>query len=106
VDEQMILSKWRHSCKQYIPNRPSPWALKNFVLCGKSGQPYTTSSCTRDRQLSLATVVWLKLFLVHQSLYTLASTYQHLGTYFMDNYFTTYQILELLKTKGINAVSE
>jgi hypothetical protein len=39
VDEQMIIFKGRHSCKQYISNKPSPWALKSFVLCGKSGQP-------------------------------------------------------------------
>jgi hypothetical protein len=40
VDEQMIVFKGRHSCKQYIWNKPRQWTLKSFVLCGKSGLPY------------------------------------------------------------------
>jgi hypothetical protein len=48
VDEQMILFTGRHSCKQYIPKPPSPWALKSFVLCCKSGQPYVNINFCRN----------------------------------------------------------
>lgn len=37
VDEQMICFEGRSQMKQYIPGKPHPWGLKNFVLCSPSG---------------------------------------------------------------------
>ena len=40
VDEQIVPFKGRHSAKQYIRGKPSPWGIKLFFLCGKSGLAY------------------------------------------------------------------
>jgi hypothetical protein len=99
VDEHMILFKGRHSCKQYIPNKPSPWALKSCVLCGKSEQPY---------EFIMYQVSLMELGNGDEAQFG-ASVVLHLSEWYtpgqqicMDNYFTIYQILELLKTKGMN----
>jgi hypothetical protein len=78
-------------------------ALKSFVLCGKSGQPYVfimyQGSSTELDNGDVAKFGFGASVVIHLS--------QRLSTpghqIFMDNYFTTYQILELLKTKGMNA---
>lgn len=40
IDEQMIPCKGRVEAKQYVRDKPYPWGVKNFVLCGKNGMPY------------------------------------------------------------------
>jgi Transposase IS4 len=103
VDEQMIPFKGRHSCKQYIPGKPCPWAFKNFVICGKSGQPYDfimyQGSSTELNRDNLA-----KFGLGASVVLHLSQRLTNLGhQIFMDNFFTTYQILEVLKAVGTNA---
>ncbi|KAG0431551.1 hypothetical protein HPB47_021696 [Ixodes persulcatus] len=40
VDEQMIPFKGQLSIKQYMRGKPTPWGVKVFALCGRSGQLY------------------------------------------------------------------
>ncbi|XP_022167869.1 piggyBac transposable element-derived protein 4-like, partial [Myzus persicae] len=40
VDEQIVPFKGNLSIKQYIRGKPSPWGIKNFLLCGQSGLVY------------------------------------------------------------------
>jgi Transposase IS4 len=103
VDEQMIPFKGRHSCKQYIPSKPCPWAFKNFVICGRSGQPYDfimyQGSSTELHRENLAKYGHGASVVLHLSQRLTKPGHQ----IYMDNFFTTYQVLELLKAKEINA---
>jgi len=40
IDEQMVPFKGHLSIKQYIRNKPNPWGIKIFMLCGESGVVY------------------------------------------------------------------
>ncbi|KAH7958989.1 hypothetical protein HPB49_007064 [Dermacentor silvarum] len=40
IDEQMIPFKGHLSIKQYVKGKPSPWGIKVFALCGRSGLLY------------------------------------------------------------------
>ncbi|XP_050293853.1 piggyBac transposable element-derived protein 3-like [Anthonomus grandis grandis] len=40
VDEQMVPFKGSLNVKQYVKNKPKPWGIKNFALCGSSGILY------------------------------------------------------------------
>lgn len=40
VDEQIIPFKGQLSIKQYIRGKPTPWGIKNLLLCGQSGIVY------------------------------------------------------------------
>jgi len=40
IDEQMIPFKGHLNIKQYMKGKPSPWGIKNFVMCGASGLMY------------------------------------------------------------------
>lgn len=65
VDEQMIPSKGSLNIKQYIKNKPNPWGIKAYLLCGTSGliydfifyQDQTTEINTAELGCSTAVVV-------------------------------------------------
>ena len=40
IDEQMVPFRGRISIKQYVKGKPTPWGVKIFVLCGRSGTAY------------------------------------------------------------------
>lgn len=40
IDEQMVPFKGRLNVKQYVKNKPNPWGIKIYALCGKSGLLY------------------------------------------------------------------
>lgn len=106
IDEQMIPMRGRVSkgVKQYVKNKPKiKWGAKNLVLCGKSGLAYdfvcyqgsTTEFDPRmlDKFGSGATMV------LH-----LAQRIQNSGhKLFFDNYFSTFQLFEVLAQKKIYA---
>jgi hypothetical protein len=103
VDEQMIPFKGRHSLKQYLPSKPCPWAFKNFVLCGKSGLPYDFIMY-QGSSTELSTDNLNKLGFGASIILHLSQRLSKAGhNLFMDNFFTTYQGLEILKAKNINA---
>lgn len=103
IDEQIVPFRGRLSIKQYVKGKPIPWGIKIFVLCGKSGQAYdfiiyqgalTEIDKGLRRTFGLGAAVVLKLVERidkegHKLLY--------------DNYFSSYHLLQVLKSKGIYA---
>ncbi|KAG4078865.1 hypothetical protein HA402_007415 [Bradysia odoriphaga] len=102
IDEQMIPMRGgvTKGVKQYVKNKPNiKWGIKNLVLCGKSGLAYdfacyqgsTTEFDPEMREAfgSGATMV------LH-----LANRIQRSGhKLFFDNYFSSFQLFEILAQK-------
>lgn len=40
IDEQIVPFRGNLNIKQYVKNKPNPWGVKIFVLCGISGLAY------------------------------------------------------------------
>lgn len=104
VDEQMIPFKGHLNIKQYMKNKPKPWGIKVFVLAGKSGYPYDfivyQGASTKISTLDKINLGYGAAIVVHLSSRLSVPGHQ----LFFDNYFSTYQLFEILKQKQINAV--
>lgn len=100
IDEQMIPFTGQTSLKQYVPNKPHPTGLKNFVLATPNGivldfviyQGKNTfaSSDSKDKSgVGCSAINYLSQTLLP-------------GTHiFCDRYFTTTALIEYLRTKHI-----
>lgn len=103
VDEQMIPFTGQLSIKQYIKGKPTPWGIKVFVLCGKSGQPYdfivyqgqsTGIDPNKQKTFGLGGSIILDL----------CERINHEGhRLFFDNYFSSYTLFLGLTEKKIFA---
>ncbi|KAL7880514.1 hypothetical protein SRHO_G00027680 [Serrasalmus rhombeus] len=89
--------------KQFIKGKPHPWGVKIYFLCGKSGMAYdfllhqgTTMELSQQhrKQLGLGAGV-----VYHLSQRITEANHK----LYFDNYFTTYNLLELLAERKINA---
>jgi hypothetical protein len=91
-----------HPSKQYIKGKPNPWGLKVYVLCGKSGQPYDffvyQGSSTELSEESIKLLGYGAATVAH-----FAERLREGHCLYFDNFFTNYNILEMLKMKKINA---
>lgn len=103
VDEQMIPMKNRLVMKQFMKDKPYKWGCKNYVLCGKSGLPYdffiyqgSTTELSPENLQKFGFCASVVLHLVARLNRTGHKLYY-------DNYFSSYQLLEILKEKRINA---
>lgn len=102
VDEQIIPFKGKHSAKQYTKGKPNPWGIKVFLLCGKSGLAYNFilyqgKSTEIDRNIMSRYGLGASIVL-HLSQNTVSP-----GTrMYIDNFFTTYHLLQTLKRMSIN----
>eukprot|EP00102_Acyrthosiphon_pisum_P021760 XP_016658970.1 PREDICTED: piggyBac transposable element-derived protein 3-like isoform X2 [Acyrthosiphon pisum] len=103
VDEQMVPFKGKLSAKQYMRGKPNPWGIKLFLLCGEDGLVYnfiiyqgSTTELNQDMQkkYGLGSAVVLHLT-------DLLGKNQHF--LFMDNFFTSYNLLHALQHKQIFA---
>uniref|UniRef100_A0A3B4VA40 PiggyBac transposable element-derived protein domain-containing protein n=1 Tax=Seriola dumerili TaxID=41447 RepID=A0A3B4VA40_SERDU len=103
VDEQMVPFRRTLSVKQYIKGKPHPWGVKIYFLCGKSGMAYdfmlhqsTTMELSQQhrKQLGLGAGV-----VYHLSQRITEANHK----LYFDNYFTTYNLLELLAERKIHA---
>lgn len=86
-----------------LKNKPKPWGIKVFVLAGKTGYPYdflvyqgSTTNISSFDKVTLGCGAATVLHLCKR-----LSKPGH-EPYF-DNYFSTYQLFEILKDKEINA---
>ncbi|XP_068084155.1 piggyBac transposable element-derived protein 3-like [Anabrus simplex] len=103
VDEQIVPFRGNLSFKQYVKGKPTPWGVKIFVLCGKSGQAYdflvyqgSTTELDQDtlKKFGLGASVVLHL----------AKRIDGEGhKLFYDNFFSSYNLLQLLKSRKICA---
>lgn len=103
IDEQIVPFRGHLSIKQYIKGKPTPWGVKIFVLCGKSGIAYDFviyqgSSTGLDADtlkrfgLGAATVIHLSERITDEG-----------HKLYFDNYFSSYQLLQVLKSRKIFA---
>lgn len=85
--------------KQFVRGKLNPWGLKNFVLCGSNGLAFDfllfqgkTTGVNPEKELGVSASVVLKLC-------------ERLETkgieLFFDNYFNSYNLLQVLKAKEI-----
>lgn len=103
IDEQIIPFKGRLNIKQYVKGKPSPWGVKNFVLCGKSGYPYDFVLYQgKDSDISVFDVnkYGFGTAVVIHLMKRITKTGH---TLYCDNYFTSYQLFEIMHNLKINA---
>ncbi|GBM94280.1 PiggyBac transposable element-derived protein 3, partial [Araneus ventricosus] len=101
VDEQMIPFSGRCPMRQYVPSKPNPVGLKNFVLAARDGLVldfiiYTGKNTVADNDM--------KSFGLGGSIvkHLVSSISVSKPTYlFTDRYFTGLAILDYLRTKNI-----
>jgi len=103
IDEQMVPFTGTLEAKQYIKGKPHPWGVKLFFLCGSSGLAYdfliyqgsrTELSSENSKKFGQGAAV-----VIHLS-ERIPPAYHRL---FFDNYFTSYNLLEVLMEKKIFA---
>jgi hypothetical protein len=104
VDEQIVPFKGNLSIKQYIRGKPSPWGIKNFLLCGQSGLVYNLllyqgSSTQIDenmqKKFGLGGAIVLKL---------VENLKPNKYILFFDNFFSSYNLFCCLSKYKIFAV--
>lgn len=106
IDEQMIPMRGRvaKGVKQYVKNKPKiKWGVKNLVLCGKSGLAYDFTcyqgSTTEFDPDMLSTFGSGATMVLHLSKRINKSGHK----LFFDNYFSTFQLFQVLAQKKIYA---
>lgn len=106
IDEQMIPLRGRitKGVKQFVKNKPKiKWGVKNLVLCGKSGLAYDfvvyQGSTTEFDSESLDTFGAAATMVLH-----LVNRIDQPGhRLYFDNYFSTFNVFEILAQKQIFA---
>ncbi|XP_068084817.1 piggyBac transposable element-derived protein 3-like [Anabrus simplex] len=105
IDEQMIPFRGQLNVKQYVRGKPYPWGVKLFALCGKSGLAYDfllyQGSTTELDQAALKSYGLGPSVILH--LCNRISLPGH--ELYYDNYFSSYNLLQILKNKKIYAAS-
>ena len=85
------------SVVQYIKGKPTPWGLKFFVLCGKSGMAYDfvlyQGASTGLDALHLKEFGFGATIVLHLS----ERIHNEGHKLYYDNYFSSYQLLQILK---------
>lgn len=103
IDEQIVPFRGHLSIKQYIKGKPTPWGVKIFVLSGKSGTAYDFL-IYQGVSTGLDTNILKKYGLGAATILHLSERVRSRGhKLFYDNYFSSYQLLQVLKSKGIFA---
>lgn len=102
VDEQMVPFRGQLTIKQYVKGKPCPWGIKIFVLCGASGQMYDfiiyqgiTTELDKDNIAKFGQGASVVIHLVSN----VVKKENH--KLFFDNYFTSYNLLEVLAAQKI-----
>ena len=100
IDEQIIPTKGRSSLRQYLPNKPHKWGIKVWARCGVSGIIYDfdvyvgkQDDQNVSREFGKVGAVVIKLTR------NLPKDVGH--KVFMDNLFTTINLVKYLKSEGI-----
>ncbi|XP_068082072.1 piggyBac transposable element-derived protein 3-like [Anabrus simplex] len=103
IDEQMIPFRGQLNVKQYVKGKPFPWGIKLFALCGKSGLAY--DFLLYQGSTTELDPTALKLYGLGPSVVLhLCNRLSHSGhELYYDNYFSSYHLLQVLKSKNIFA---
>jgi DNA excision repair protein ERCC-6 len=99
IDEHMTKFKGRHSCKQYLKNKPIKWGFKWWCrCCSKTGYLYEFNIYLGKKELvefGLGESVVLKLSDKLENTYC---------TLFFDNFFSSPMLVAKLFDKGIYCI--
>lgn len=99
IDEQMVPYFGRHSCKMYIKGKPVRFGFKLWCICSSSGYLYKfipyAGAAENKSDIGLGATVVLELL-------SIVKNPQNHNVFF-DNFFSSYKVLSLLKTKGFFA---
>ena len=100
VDEQMIPYFGNHSCKQFIHGKPVRFGYKVWMLCSHNGycfnfDIYCGKETTKSTGLCKSSQVVIDLLSVVDN--------PHCHRLYFDNLFNSYELLEELSRKGIQA---
>lgn len=101
IDEQIVPFRGHLSIKQYVKGKPTPWGVKIFVLCGRSGMAYDfviyQGASTGLNLENLKTFGLGATVILH-----LSERIQEDGhKLYFDNYFSSFQLLQVLRHKNI-----
>ncbi|KAL3201361.1 hypothetical protein MRX96_042961 [Rhipicephalus microplus] len=96
VDEQVIPFSGRCPMKQYIPNKPNPVGLKNFVLAGKDGLIYDFAIYKGKEMFPD-----FGLGISGNSVLKLVKTVPACSTLYCDRWFSSVGLMDELMKKGI-----
>lgn len=104
IDEQIIPFKGQLSVKQFSRGKPYPWGIKVFLLCGESGIVYDLllyqGSTTELNPESLKSLGLGASVVLHLT----KNIEKNRHNIYFDNFFTTFQLLEILQKKQIFAI--
>lgn len=100
IDEQIIPFKGRQHLKQYNPRKPHKWGFKMFTRCGKSGIIYDFALYVGDGTCPSYGLGISSDIVVH--LVKDLPEHQNFEVFF-DNWFTSFQLMTVLKAKGFVA---
>ena len=85
VDEQMIGTKCRVSCIQYMPAKPKKFGIKLWALCESS-----SGYCLQFKYIKAKSLTRQKKVLSHRVVMDLAQHYFHANYHiYMDNFYTS-----------------
>ena len=99
IDESMVPYRGRHSCKQYIKNKPVKFGFKLWVLASSTGLPYDVRIYEGKGSVDKGTLLGVNV--INNALDACATTAgKHV---FFDNFFTLIPLIENLKKKQIKA---
>ncbi|PNF34042.1 hypothetical protein B7P43_G03481 [Cryptotermes secundus] len=104
VDEAMIPFTGRLSVKQYVKGKPTPWGIKMYMLCGKSGQAYDFilyQGASTEFQESLLKAFGQGPTVVLQLAQRIKQEMGH--KIYSDNFFSSYKLFQALKQENICA---
>ena len=99
VDEQVIKFKGRHSCKQYIPNKPTKRGFKVFSRNSPDGFMHDFKIYDGSKMIVKTSCGYQPGDVVIKLAETLPSNANHIMYY--DNWFTFLELEEILKERGI-----
>lgn len=101
VDESMIKFKGRIFFKQYMPDKPTKWGFKQFVLCdSKTGYALRHTLYTGKNSFNVRPNTSMPEHVV----LTLLEGYEHLGhVVFLDNFYASPLLFKRLEEMGIGA---
>ena len=100
IDESMTPYYGRHSCKQFIRQKPIRFGFKSWVMASSTGMPYFVMiyEGKSENQLSKEP---LGSRVIRECIFSCSEPTKH--RFYFDNFFTSYDIVLDLKEKEINA---
>lgn len=106
IDEAMVPFKDNHWCKVYMKDKPKPWGWKLYMLADKFGLPYAFVLYD-GKKTKISPGLIQKYGFCAAVVLHLVQRLDHEGhTVCFDNYFSTYNVFEVLHRLRLNAIGK